>query len=101
MARVVWIATGVAWALRSVLEVFAPQYFNPVTPLDHLSVWAYTAALLLTAPAVLELAALASMRSVRAVTTGGGVLVLAALVAVALWPRWLNASGTGRQSTVS
>ena len=77
MARMVWTATGVAWALRSLLEFLAPQYFNPTTPLDHVAIWAYTAALLLTAPAAVELARLAALRSVTAVAiaTAAGAIV--------------------------
>ncbi len=77
MARVVWIATGVTWAFRSMLELLAPRYFDATTALDHLSIWAYSAALLLTAPTVITLSALSSTRSVRAVAivtaAGAGV----------------------------
>ena len=81
MARILWIATGLAWAFRSVLAAFDPQYYDPVTNLDHLAVWSFSVALLLTAPTVVLLALL--VRSpvavvVAAVSATGALLAAAA-----------------------
>lgn len=76
--RLLLVATGIAWAFRSVLEVFAPQYFHPVTPLDHLAVWAYTVALVLTAPCVIALGRMVPSFIVRVVSICAGVAAFAA-----------------------
>ncbi|MFH8249583.1 hypothetical protein ACH3VR_04355 [Microbacterium sp. B2969] len=77
MARVVWVATGMAWAFRSLLDLLSPRYFHPVSPLDYLAVWSFTAALLLTGPAVVCLSRLSWSRSVRviAIATGAGAVL--------------------------
>lgn len=72
------VATGFAWAFRSVLEVFAPQYFHPVTPLDHLAVWAYTVALVLTAPCVIALGRMVPSFIVRVVSICAAVAAFVA-----------------------
>ena len=57
VARIsITILTGLAWAVRSVQEVVVhPDYMHPVTAADHVSVYAYSAAWLLTAASLLIL----------------------------------------------
>lgn len=54
-ARVVILAlTGTTWAARSIQEVLLhPDYVDPVSDSDWLSIWLYTAAWLLTAVSLL------------------------------------------------
>ena len=56
-ARVLILAlTGVTWAARSLQGVlFNPDYWDPVTPADFLSVYLYSAAFLLTGISMLIL----------------------------------------------
>ena len=78
MARLVWIAAGLAWAARSLLAFAHPDYFSPVTALDWAAVWTYSAAWLLLAPSVLLIARLADSRGVTVVA---GLCAAAAVVA--------------------
>ncbi len=66
-ARVIWLATGIAWAVRSLLEYAHPDYWDPVTALDWAAIWLFSAALLLLAPAVLLMSRLAPHPPVTAV----------------------------------
>ena len=78
MRTTVWIACGIAWAFRSVLELYAPEYYDPVSTIDYAAVFGYTAALILSGPAVLLLARLArSTPTLIAATT----VAIAAIVA--------------------
>ena len=67
VARVVWLLTGVTWAARSVLEFAHPDYWDPVTLIDWTAIWLFSAALLLTAPAMLLMSRLAPHPPVTAV----------------------------------
>ena len=65
--RVVWLATGVAWALSSASLLASPTYWNPSTALDWLAVLSYTLAWLLLAPALVLATRLTPSRSTRLV----------------------------------
>ena len=83
MARAVWVATGIAWSIRSFLELFGPEYFDPAVAIDYAAVWSYTIALSLTAVSVTLLARLAPSRVtgvIAGVTAAGGGLAAAANV---------------------
>lgn len=76
LVAAVYIATGLLWTGRSLLEVLAqPDYWDPVTLVDWIAVWSYSVAFVLLAIAVPLLA-----RDARA---GRPVQVFAALVTVA------------------
>lgn len=77
IARFVWLLAGVAWAARSLLEFAHPDYWDPVTALDWSSVWLYSAAWLLIAPAVVLLGRLAPSRQVMTAAT---VVAIAAVL---------------------
>ena len=52
----VMIAFGIVWTFRSLLEVVAhPDFWDPVTLIDHLAVWSYSLGFALLAGAVLAL----------------------------------------------
>lgn len=51
-----WFLSGVAWAVRSLLQLAGPDYYDPVTLPDWLAVASYTIAWLLSAIAVVLLA---------------------------------------------
>ena len=48
----IYVATGLAWAGRTLLEFARPQYYDPVTALDFVAVWSSSLALGLLALAV-------------------------------------------------
>jgi hypothetical protein len=75
-ARLTFLATGAAWATRSLLSFADVQYTEPVNALDWTAVWLYTAAWLLTAPAAVLLASLAPGRTTTALAA---VIALGAL----------------------
>ena len=77
-SRAVWLVTGSAWAARSLLGFTQPNFTSPVTALDWLAVWLFTACWLLLAPSVILLARLAASRQVMAIA---GVVAVAALCA--------------------
>ena len=64
MARTIWLACGLAWAFRSVLELSSPEYYEPVAPIDFVAVFGYSVALFLAGPAMLLLARLSSSTAV-------------------------------------
>lgn len=39
LSRAIWLATGIAWAVRSLMGLADPDYVDPVTALDWSSVW--------------------------------------------------------------
>jgi hypothetical protein len=69
ISRLIWCLTGLAWAIRSLLEFSQPGYSNPVTVLDWGAVWSYSIAWLMFVPSVLLLGRLASSRKVMVVAT--------------------------------
>jgi hypothetical protein len=77
-ARIVWLVTGLVWAGRSLLELAGPDYWDPVTPLDHLAVYSFSAAWMLLAVSVLVLGRLVPRRGVVLTTT---VVAVAAFLA--------------------
>jgi ABC-type dipeptide/oligopeptide/nickel transport system permease subunit len=79
--RALWLAAGLLVAARALLELFEPQYWRPVTPLDHMAVWLGTAAWLLVGPSMLLLARLSGSRV--ALVVGAVVATAAVLVGVA------------------
>lgn len=53
-----YVTTGLVWTGRSLLEVAArPDYWEPVSAVDWVAVWAYSLALLLLAVALIAVAA--------------------------------------------
>ena len=107
MSRVIWVTTGIAWAVRSVMEFAHPDYWDPVTALDWSSIWLYSAAWLLFAPSVLLLSRLASSRQVttvavvvaigagaaggaNAIEDGFGVQALGTLYVVGFMTAWIG-----------
>jgi hypothetical protein len=76
--RLAWLMAGIAWALRSLLELARPNYYDPVSLLDWAAVMSYSAAWLLSALAVLMLCRDVGTRPVRAI---GLVFAAAAVVA--------------------
>lgn len=69
IVRILWLLAGVTWAARSLLEFAHPDYWDPVTALDWSSIWLYSAAWLLIAPAVVLLGRLAPSRQVMTTAT--------------------------------
>jgi hypothetical protein len=118
-ARLLWLATGCAWASRSLLEFLSPDYWDPVTALDWAAVRTYIedglgvevggvayglgfvlAWLGLAVLAVMfridgraRLATLAGalVVGIALFTVGGGLIVLAALASLAVAPSWFEA----------
>lgn len=78
LARIVWLATGFVWAARSLVALADPHYWDPVTTLDYVAVWLFTACWLTLAPSIFLLGRLTSS---RAVTVVASVVAIAALVA--------------------
>lgn len=77
--RAVWLLTGFVWAGQSLLQSADPEYWDPVTTLDWLAVWSFTACWLLLAPTVIllgrltlshQLMAMASVIAIGAVAAG-------------------------------
>jgi hypothetical protein len=65
VASMVYLALGLAWTFRSLLEVVAhPEYWEPATTLDWIAVWSYSLAFLLLAIAVPLLARQAATRRI-------------------------------------
>ena len=81
VARIVWSATGVAWAAASLVQLAHPDYWDPVTALDWAAVWLYSAAWLTLAPSVLLIARLVDSREVKIAATIVAVGAIAAGVA--------------------
>lgn len=82
--RAVWLGTGLAWAGRSLLEFAHPEYWNPVTTLDWLAVWSFSACLLLLAPSLVWLGAVTESRPVITVAVVVAIAAVAAGVANAV-----------------
>jgi hypothetical protein len=78
LARIIWLATGLAWASRSLLSFADPAYVDPVTALDWAAVWLYSMAWLLTAASVLLIAHLVPTPGVRG---SAGLVATASIVA--------------------
>jgi hypothetical protein len=80
VSRVVWLLTGVAWGARSVIGFAGPDYWEPETALDWASIWSYSIAWLLTAPAVLLIGRAVPSRSVlvAAIVTAVGAVMAGA-----------------------
>ncbi len=76
--RLAWLLAGIAWAVRSLLELARPNYYDPVNLLDWAAVLSFSLAWLLSALAVLLLCRVVGTRSVRAI---GLVFAIAAVVA--------------------
>jgi hypothetical protein len=77
LARVIWLATGIAWACRSLMSLADPDYLDPMTALDWGSVWLYSVAWLLMAPSVLLMGRLVPTRPIlgcAAIVAIGAVL---------------------------
>ena len=81
MPKVVWLATGVAWAASSLLLLASPTYWEPATILDWAAVLAYTVAWLLLAPSVVLVSRLAEAR--RAHLVGAAIAVAAVVAGIA------------------
>ena len=78
-ASVVYLALGLTWTFRSVLEVVAhPDYWEPVTSIDWIAVWSYSLAFVLLAIAAPVLAQQAGPR--RTVLAPAWVVAAGALV---------------------
>jgi hypothetical protein len=69
IARLVWLATGLLWAARSLVGFANPDYWDPVTALDWIAIWLYSAAWLMLAASVLLLGRLVGSREVTVATT--------------------------------
>jgi hypothetical protein len=52
-ARIVWLATGLTWAARSLVSLAEPDYWGPVTTLDYVAVWSFSLGWFLLAASVL------------------------------------------------
>jgi hypothetical protein len=76
--RAAWLLAGIAWAVRSALELARPNYYDPVSLLDWAAVLSFSLAWLLSALAVLLLCRDVCTRPVRAI---GLVFAIAAVVA--------------------
>lgn len=76
--RAAWLLAGIAWAVRSLLELARPTYYDPVSLLDWAAVISFSLAWLLSALAVLPLCRDVGTRPVRAI---GLVFAIAAVVA--------------------
>lgn len=75
-----YLAMGLAWAGRTILEFARPQYYDPVTPLDFIAVWSYSLALGLLGLAVPLLARDAQagrLPMVAAIVTGSSAWIAA------------------------
>jgi hypothetical protein len=78
VSRPTWLVTGVVWAVRSILELAHPDYWNPVTTLDWLAVWLFSLCWLHLAPAAVLLGRASGARSA---TTVAAVIATGALAA--------------------
>jgi hypothetical protein len=76
--RAAWLLAGIAWAVRSLLELARPNYQDPVNPLDWAAVLSFSLAWILSASAALLLCRDVGARSVRAI---GLLFAIAAIVA--------------------
>jgi hypothetical protein len=73
--------TGVAWAGQSLLQFADPVYWDPITTLDWLAVWSFTACWLLLAPTVILLGRLTLSHQLTAMTSVIAIGAVAAGVA--------------------
>jgi hypothetical protein len=81
VARAVWLVTGLAWAGESLLQFAHPQYWDPLTTLDWLAVWSFSASWLLLAATTILLGRLTGTPQVLAVATVVAIGAVAAGVA--------------------
>ena len=65
MARLIWITTGIFWAIASLVLLGGAVYYEPVTLLDWTAVIAYTAALVWLGLAIVCIGRLVPSRLVR------------------------------------
>lgn len=72
------LVVGVAWCVYGVISLQDPDYWDPVTVLDHASIWMYSLALVLAGPAFIILVRQA--RAGKGATAVAWILALAALV---------------------
>ena len=76
IGRLAWLVAGGLWAARSLIGFQNPEYWNPVTTLDFVSIWLFSACFLTLAPAILLITRLAPVRAVNAIAA---VVALAAV----------------------
>ena len=67
VARVVWLITGVVWAVSGLVLLTDVEYWDPVTSLDYVAVWSYSLGWLGLAVSILLLAGLVASRPVAIV----------------------------------
>jgi hypothetical protein len=77
-ARIVWLATGLAWAASSLVQLAGPRYWDAATALDYLAVYSFSAAWILLAASALTLGRVVPR---RAVVLAGAVVAVAAFLA--------------------
>ena len=65
IGRLAWLVAGGLWAARSLIGFQNPEYWNPVTTLDFVSIWLFSACFL--ALAMFLIARLAPVRAVYAI----------------------------------
>lgn len=73
MARLIWISTGIAWAVASLTQLAGAVYYDPVTLLDWTAVLAYTVALLWLGLSVWCIGWLVPSRAVRVVAVTAAI----------------------------
>ena len=76
--RMVWLATGLILAARSLIGLAHPAYIDPVTTLDWAAVWSFSLGWILLALSILFIARLAPTREVSLVSTIVAIGALAA-----------------------
>ena len=80
VARVVWMATGLIWGLAFAMSLTESTYVAPVTALDWLEMWSWSAALASLGVAVLLLTDFAPSRP----ATSAGIVVALGGIAAAI-----------------
>lgn len=82
VARLVWLATGLLWAARSLVGFANPDYSDPVTALDWIAIARRR-----------RLAGLAATMflGILMFIVGGGFIILLALGGLAVAPSWFMA----------
>lgn len=78
MARLIWIATGLAWATASLTVLAGAAFWDAVTALDYAAVYSYTVSWLLLALSIMAVGRLVAAPSVRVVAV---VVAMAATTA--------------------
>ncbi len=75
------VLVGIAWATRALIGLTDADFWNATTLLDYASVWTYSLAVLLIAPALLIL--------IRQAKSGRAATLMAWVVAAGRsWQRW-------------